>query len=144
MSYTFPSIPARPMTSLVKWEEVLYCILPLCRVCSVYVSTSPLSNTILFVPLDLREISVPFFPEDIAKGKLEVVPGNVIVQVQKVRNISAPKANEDSQAAPRMLKIVLTDGHTVCHAIEVETVSVLSSTWVASKERCTGGVLVDG
>ncbi|KAG8248854.1 tudor domain-containing protein 3 [Homalodisca vitripennis] len=76
--------------------------------------------------LDLREISVPFFPEDIAKGKLEVVPGNVIVQVQKVRNISAPKANEDSQAAPRMLKIVLTDGHTVCHAIEVETVSVLS------------------
>uniref|UniRef100_A0A1B6GAC8 Survival of motor neuron-related-splicing factor 30 n=1 Tax=Cuerna arida TaxID=1464854 RepID=A0A1B6GAC8_9HEMI len=76
--------------------------------------------------LDLREISVPFFPEDIAKGKLEVVPGNVIVQVQKVRNISAPKANEDSQAAPRMLKIVLTDGHTVCHAIEVETVNVLS------------------
>lgn len=53
------------------------------------------------------------------------VNGNVVVQVQKVRNISAPKANEDSQAAPRMLKIVLTDGHTLCHAVEVENINTL-------------------
>ncbi|XP_054268822.1 tudor domain-containing protein 3 [Macrosteles quadrilineatus] len=83
-----------------------------------------LHNKIL--DLDLREISVPFFPDDIAKGKLDSVPGNVIVQVQKVRNISAPKANEDSQAAPRMLKILLTDGHTTCYGIEVEHITSLS------------------
>ncbi|KAG8312169.1 DNA damage-binding protein 2 [Homalodisca vitripennis] len=74
MSYTFPSIPARPMTSLVKWEEVLYCILPLCRVCSVYVSTSPLSNTILFVPASWHPLADLFlvgsFPDIPIEDKL--------------------------------------------------------------------------
>lgn len=53
------------------------------------------------------------------------MPGNIVVQIQKVRNISAPKANEESRAAPRMLKLILTDGHAVCHAVELETINAL-------------------
>ena len=42
----------------------------------------------------------------------------MILQVQKLRNISAPKANEESIHAPRLLKIQLTDGHLTCHGLE--------------------------
>ncbi|XP_075212664.1 tudor domain-containing protein 3-like isoform X2 [Lycorma delicatula] len=75
---------------------------------------------------DIREIGASCFPEDIAKGKLECISGNIIVQIQKVRNVSAPKSNEESHGAPRMLKIALTDGHTVCQAIELEPITSLS------------------
>ncbi|KAI4464865.1 survival of motor neuron-related-splicing factor 30-related [Holotrichia oblita] len=43
----------------------------------------------------------------------------IVLQIQKVKNISAPKSNQDSQAAPRMLKLILTDGHNYCQAIEI-------------------------
>ncbi|XP_039278522.1 tudor domain-containing protein 3 isoform X2 [Nilaparvata lugens] len=76
--------------------------------------------------LDLREIGAPAFPEDILKGKLESIDGNIVVQVQKVRNVAAPKANEESQAAPRMLKIAVTDGHTTCQAIEIQHINAIS------------------
>lgn len=46
--------------------------------------------------------------------------------MQKVRNVAAPKANEDSQAAPRMLKLTLTDGHSFCQAIEINPISGIS------------------
>jgi hypothetical protein len=39
--------------------------------------------------------------------------------VTKIRNVSAPKIHEESGAAPRMLKISLTDGKMTVHAIEV-------------------------
>lgn len=48
------------------------------------------------------------------------------MQIQKIRNVSAPKANEESQAAPRMLKLTLTDGHNFCQAIEILPISSLS------------------
>ena len=43
-----------------------------------------------------------------------------ILQVKKVDIVSAPQMNTDSQAAPRMLKIGLTDGKTTCYGIEFE------------------------
>jgi len=49
---------------------------------------------------------------------LSQVTGPMILQVQKLRNISAPKANEESIHAPRLLKIQLTDGHLTCHGLE--------------------------
>lgn len=49
-----------------------------------------------------------------------------MVQLQKVRNVSAPKANEESGAAPRMLKVTLTDGHSTCHALEIERIPSLT------------------
>ncbi|PNF29887.1 hypothetical protein B7P43_G09446 [Cryptotermes secundus] len=75
---------------------------------------------------DLREIGAAAFPEDINKGKLDSIPGKIVVQIQKIRNVSAPKANEESRAAPRMLKLTLTDGHTCCQAVELESVPALS------------------
>lgn len=33
--------------------------------------------------------------------------------------MSAPKSNQESQAAPRMLKFILTDGHTHIQAVEI-------------------------
>lgn len=48
------------------------------------------------------------------------------MQIHKVRNISAPKSNEDSQAAPRMLKLTLTDGYSFCQGVEIESIPELS------------------
>ena len=56
-------------------------------------------------------------------GKLDRLEGPVVTQVQKVRNVAAPKANEGSQAAPRMLKLTLTDGVSSVNAIELETIN---------------------
>jgi tudor domain-containing protein 3 len=53
------------------------------------------------------------------------IPGKIIVQIQKIRNVSAPKANEESRAAPRMLRLTLTDGHSCCQAVELENVPSL-------------------
>jgi hypothetical protein len=47
--------------------------------------------------------------------------------------VSAPKANEESRAAPRMLKLTLTDGHTSCQAVELESVQALRYTQMAGK-----------
>ena len=56
-------------------------------------------------------------------GKLDRLDGPLVTQVQKVRNVAAPKANEDSQAAPRMLKLTLTDGVSSVNALEMETIN---------------------
>jgi len=66
--------------------------------------------------IDLKDFGKNVLSDMLSKKVIE----NVIFQIQKIRNISAPKANEDSQAAPRMLKIILTDGHSHCQAIEIE------------------------
>lgn len=44
--------------------------------------------------------------------------GVFVCQVQKIRNVSAPKANEESKNSPRLLKITFSDGSQVCQAIE--------------------------
>lgn len=51
--------------------------------------------------------------------------GNIVLQVQKVRNVAAPKSSEESRSAPRLLKIFLTDGKNNFQAVEVEHVSCL-------------------
>ena len=48
------------------------------------------------------------------------VQGPGVLQLQKIRNVSAPKDNEESQYAPRLMKLVLTDGHITCSAVETE------------------------
>ncbi|CAB0005830.1 unnamed protein product [Nesidiocoris tenuis] len=60
--------------------------------------------------------------QDVIKKALNF-NGPIVVQVVKIRNISAPKANEESQAAPRMLKLILTDGTQVLPAIEITPIS---------------------
>ena len=48
------------------------------------------------------------------------------MQVSKIRNTSAPKVNEESGTAPRMLKISLTDGKTTVHGIEMSRLDGIS------------------
>lgn len=49
--------------------------------------------------------------------------GPCVLQVQKVRNVSAPKDHEESQGAPRMLRLQMTDGHTNCVGLEFKHLS---------------------
>ncbi|CAL7936790.1 unnamed protein product [Xylocopa violacea] len=67
--------------------------------------------------LDLREVG---------SGQGDITQGNIVLQIQKVRNVAAPKNNEESRAAPRLLKFFLTDGKNNFQAIEVEHISFLS------------------
>ncbi|CAH1981201.1 unnamed protein product [Acanthoscelides obtectus] len=71
---------------------------------------------------DLKEICSPVLSKEPAKE----VFSKVVLQIQKIKNISAPKANEDSQAAPRMLKLSLTDGDGYVQALEVKNIGTLS------------------
>lgn len=65
---------------------------------------------------------------------LSQVTGPMILQVQKLRNISAPKANEESIHAPRLLKIQLTDGHLTCHGLENSSIPDLRYEVTVSKK----------
>ncbi|XP_075972155.1 tudor domain-containing protein 3-like [Anticarsia gemmatalis] len=74
---------------------------------------------------DLRDIGDASLPEEFTKDptKLE---SPVVVQIQKIRNVSAPKANEESTSAPRMLKLTLHDGKTTYTGLETSPISFLS------------------
>ncbi|XP_061706327.1 tudor domain-containing protein 3 [Cydia pomonella] len=74
---------------------------------------------------DLRDIGEAAFPEDFPKdpSKLEKP---IVVQIQKIRNVSAPKANEESNYAPRMLKLILNDGKSSCTGLETSAISSIS------------------
>lgn len=81
----------------------------------------------LALDIDLREIGGGALSSISARGsKADTIDGNIVVQILKVRNISAPKANEESRAAPRLLKLTITDGQTQYSALEGEHVSSLS------------------
>lgn len=73
---------------------------------------------------DIKEFGDPLLTSELKQSKT----GKVILQIQKIRNIAAPKSKEESQAAPRMLKLTLTDGHTSCQAVEIGSVPSLSRT----------------
>ncbi|CAH1105548.1 unnamed protein product [Psylliodes chrysocephalus] len=62
---------------------------------------------------DLKEICKPVLHEFTNETP------KIILQIHKIRNISAPKANEESQVAPRLLKFTLTDGETYIQAFEL-------------------------
>ena len=51
--------------------------------------------------------------------------GPFVMQIQKIRNVTAPKENEESQAAPQMLKLTLTDGHLNCIALQMDNINKL-------------------
>lgn len=73
--------------------------------------------------LDLREVG---------SGNGDIHQGNIVLQIQKVRNISTPKGNEESKAVPRMLKLSMTDGKNNFQALEVEHISALKLVQVVS------------
>uniref|UniRef100_A0A3P9I3K5 Survival of motor neuron-related-splicing factor 30 n=1 Tax=Oryzias latipes TaxID=8090 RepID=A0A3P9I3K5_ORYLA len=92
---------------------------------------------------DLRPIGGKILPSDINSGKTEKLEGPCVLQVQKVRNISAPKDNEESQGAPRMLRLQMTDGHTTCVGLEFKHLSKISlNTPPGTKVKLLGTVQV--
>ena len=54
------------------------------------------------------------------------ISGPIVLQIQKMRNISAPKANEESTVAPRFLQLELSDGNSTIGALEFERISSLN------------------
>eukprot|EP00112_Aurelia_sp_Birch-Aquarium-sp1_P016890 Seg3865.2 transcript_id=Seg3865.2/GoldUCD/mRNA.D3Y31 product="Tudor domain-containing protein 3" protein_id=Seg3865.2/GoldUCD/D3Y31 len=77
---------------------------------------------------DIRQIGKQILPADINKGKDSEINGPIVLQIQKVRNVSAPTTKEDSSFAPRMLKFTLTDGVITCSGIEIEIIHSVSLT----------------
>ncbi|TDG40072.1 hypothetical protein AWZ03_013504 [Drosophila navojoa] len=74
---------------------------------------------------DLREFGGGALPIKKDEGS-GVIPGRIVLQVQRVRNIAAPKSNEESKVAPRLLQVELSDGQTVLQALELEHVPALN------------------
>ncbi|KAG8283054.1 Integrator complex subunit 2 [Homalodisca vitripennis] len=144
MVNTFPSIPARPMTSLVKWEEVLYCILPLRRVCSVYVSTSPLSNTILFVPQYTIQGSCRSVVDGAQRLSLEGSPSTPLSGLrQLVMNQLASKDTASLAASRNQLVRHQRDTTAVdCRVTETER-EELRTALVAAQDSCVLQILLE-
>ncbi|XP_070759815.1 tudor domain-containing protein 3 [Enoplosus armatus] len=102
-------------------------------------------NDIIRIALDsdLRPIGRKFLPSDINSGRTEKLEGPCVLQVQKVRNVSAPKNHEESQGAPRMLRLQMTDGHTTCVGLEFKHLSKISlNTPPGTKVKLLGTVQV--
>lgn len=49
-----------------------------------------------------------------------------MLQVINVRNVSAPKVNQESKTSPRLLQIDLTDGQTLCSGLDLEHLSAFN------------------
>ncbi|XP_068178251.1 tudor domain-containing protein 3 isoform X2 [Antennarius striatus] len=92
---------------------------------------------------DLRPIGRKCLPSEINSGRTEKLEGPCVLQVQKVRNVSAPKDHEESQGAPRMLRLQMTDGHTTCVGLEFKHLSKISiNTPPGTKVKLLGTVQV--
>ncbi|XP_029354823.1 tudor domain-containing protein 3 isoform X2 [Echeneis naucrates] len=93
--------------------------------------------------IDIRTTGRKFLPSDINSGRTEKLEGPCVLQVQKVRNVSAPKDHEESQGAPRMLRLQMTDGHTTCVGLEFKHLSKISlNTPPGTKVKLQGTVQV--
>ncbi|XP_051882059.1 tudor domain-containing protein 3 isoform X2 [Pristis pectinata] len=92
---------------------------------------------------DLRAIGKKFLPNEINGGRMEQLEGPCVLQILKIRNISAPKDHEESQAAPRMLRVQLTDGHVNCIGVEFSQLSKISlNTPPGTKVRLFGTIKI--
>ena len=102
---------------------------------------NPTASKIISVALnqDLRHIAEKYLPENINSGHVKSLNGPFVVQLQKIRNITAPMVNQDSQGSPRMLKLNLTDGVTHCVAVEFENIPALKLSVVPGTKFCITG-----
>ncbi|PAA51622.1 hypothetical protein BOX15_Mlig019456g6, partial [Macrostomum lignano] len=74
---------------------------------------------------DLKDIGDTALPsagriESLSAGSTAGSTSHYVMQVQRVRNVSAPKDNEDSGAAPPLLKVTLTDGRVTLIGLDVD------------------------
>uniref|UniRef100_A0A182WD86 Survival of motor neuron-related-splicing factor 30 n=1 Tax=Anopheles minimus TaxID=112268 RepID=A0A182WD86_9DIPT len=81
----------------------------------------------LALNIDLREYGGGALSSLASRGtKSETFEGHGVVQLVKLRNLGAPKVNEESKVAPRLLKLTVTDGQTQYVALEHEHIPALS------------------
>ncbi|GCB76408.1 hypothetical protein scyTo_0015481, partial [Scyliorhinus torazame] len=112
-----------------------------CTTCSVKVDIKDIVRIAL--NSDLRAIGKKFLPNEINSGRVDQLQGPCVLQLQKIRNISAPKDHEESQAAPRMLRVQMTDGNVNCIGIEFSHLSKISlNTPPGTKVRLFGTVKI--
>ncbi|XP_034946116.1 tudor domain-containing protein 3 [Chelonus insularis] len=67
--------------------------------------------------------AIDFDLKEIGSGEGTINEGTLIVQIQKIRNVAAPKNYDDSRgggSVPRMLKLYLTDGKNNYQGLEIE------------------------
>ena len=112
--------------------------------------TAQLLNT------SLTETSTRFLPDKLPMGTIllsntqhtdaPLMTTPFVLQVTRLRNVSAPSDNQTSNHAPRMLRIELTDGHSRCSAIEYSHHNKLDaeSTPPGTKLMFTGNVTLRG
>ncbi|KAK0052994.1 tudor domain-containing protein 3 [Biomphalaria pfeifferi] len=97
-----------------------------------------------FLDIDLRDIGVQCLNEDINRGRVDYVEGPLVLQLQKLRVVSAAKDNEESQVAPKLCRLSLTDGHVTCSAVTLEPIKGLGTkTPPGSKLQLTGTIEVE-
>uniref|UniRef100_A0A8C1FHN3 Survival of motor neuron-related-splicing factor 30 n=1 Tax=Cyprinus carpio carpio TaxID=630221 RepID=A0A8C1FHN3_CYPCA len=105
--------------------------------------TSPTDIIQVALNSDLRPIGKSFLPTDINSGRIEKLEGPCVLQLLKIRNVAAPKDHEESQAAPRMLRLQMTDGQTACTGLEYKHLSKISlNTPPGTKVKLLGAVQV--
>ncbi|XP_050080060.1 trithorax group protein osa [Anopheles maculipalpis] len=81
----------------------------------------------LALNVDLREYGAGALSSLASRGaKSDTFDGPSVVQLVKLRNLGAPKVNEESKVAPRLLKLTITDGQTQYVALEHEHIPSLS------------------
>lgn len=73
----------------------------------------------IILQTDLSEIGSGSIPEELAKNlkNAEKVSGPAVYQIQRIRNVSAPKSDQDNERDNKMLRIYLTDGVTQFSAV---------------------------
>ncbi|XP_067944449.1 tudor domain-containing protein 3-like [Watersipora subatra] len=84
-------------------------------------STNKFSITDVLLSTDIKEVAVASLPCDFAKSKPAKLVGPLVVQIQKVKNISALTTRQESSTAARMFKFSLYDGCQAVPAIEMES-----------------------
>lgn len=77
----------------------------------------------MFCPFATLSVGESYFSGKLVLLVSPQVEGPCVLQIQKIRNVAAPKDHEESQGAPRMLRIQMTDGHTNCAGIEFKHLS---------------------
>ncbi|EDV21409.1 uncharacterized protein TRIADDRAFT_60006 [Trichoplax adhaerens] len=76
--------------------------------------------------LDIRGMCKKILPDGVGRSTSNKVPYPLVLQVIKITNIAAPSSNQESQTAPPLLRIHLSDGHSTCTALDISSIQGLS------------------
>lgn len=90
---------------------------------------------------NIKCVTSPCLPDGITTGKVSQLSTPLVLQIKKIELISAPTYNQESEVAPRMLKLTLTDGKFSCFAIEFESLPKISLKTPPGTKVCLVGTV---